>query len=94
MKLYFKLTFFSGAIAKKPWGTVTPIGEGWQLETSRALLPKNCNDKRQAHPEVLCTLHSPEKVKVNYEPVMGRTIINCKKWDTRLQKAHTRFHLL
>jgi hypothetical protein len=40
---------------------------------------------------VVFTLNSPEKVKVNYEPRMGRTIINCKKWDLRVQKAPTRF---
>jgi hypothetical protein len=45
----------------------------------------------ESQPEVVCTLHSPEEVKVNYEPPMGRTIINCKKWNSRLQKKPTRF---
>jgi hypothetical protein len=27
------------------------------------------------------------KVKVNYESLMERTFINCKKWDPRLQKS-------
>ncbi len=60
-------------------------------QSSRApCCPKNCNGKRKK-PEVVCTLHSPKKFKVNYEPPMGRTILNWKKWNSRLQKKPTRF---